>query len=185
MIALVDLETPPIPSSYCVSDHSFGVELNVQLLNSRLVARAGRIFGTGSGNLRLWRVNESETEDIASGDYFDEARRRLSEAASLKQGWDTYDADPPNLTARQIATKVLRLLERGYLCPARLLPSSEGGIAISFVRNARRAEIEGYNSGEIAAVIYGSDKESVAWDLSAIEEEITEAIETIRVHLAQ
>lgn len=182
---MIALEPPVYPSAYCMSDDSFGIELNEHLLNSRLVATAGKMFGSGYGVLPLWRLNESDLEGVVSEVRFDEARRRLLEAASLEKGWDTYDTDPPNAVAVDLATGILGLLEKSQLRPARLLPSSEGGVGISFVDKGRRAEIEIYNSGEMAAVTYGGEQESLAWDLGDGESAITEAIERIRVHLSQ
>lgn len=116
--------------------------------------------------------------------YFEEALDRLKRASQLKRGWDTYDGDPPNQTATALALKVLTLLRAAALPPTRLLPSAEGGIAMSFVKDSRRAEIEIYNTGEIAAVAHSGQDRPTAWDLEGRDESILAAIEQIRVHLS-
>jgi hypothetical protein len=114
---------------------------------------------------------------------FDEARGRLGQTARLSRGWDTYGGDPPNNLARAIAASVLTALEAEALPPARLLPSVEGGIAITFVEENGRAEIEIYNSGEIAAAAYARTEDPTAWEFEANEDGIKDAINRIREHL--
>lgn len=112
------------------------------------------------------------------------ARDRLTQTSMLQQGWDTYGAEPPNEMARVLAARVLALLEVAVLPPTRLLPSAEGGIALAFARGNGRAEIEIYNTGEIAAVAYSGDDEPTAWDLDESDAAIKSTIERIRVHLS-
>lgn len=115
---------------------------------------------------------------------FNDARSRLQSTTLLQPGWDTYDADPPNQIARKLAQKMLLKLEAEALPPSRLLPSSEGGIAISFANENGRAEIEIYNSGEIAAATYSLHEEPIVWDLDGSNAGITTTIEQIRVRLS-
>jgi hypothetical protein len=115
---------------------------------------------------------------------FGEARDRLALTRWLRPGWDTYGGEPPNETARMLAAKVLTALEYEALPPSRLLPSAEGGIALAFAQGDGRAEIEIYNTGEIAAVAYSGDDEPAAWDLDATDAAIRSTIEQIRVHLS-
>ena len=116
--------------------------------------------------------------------HFAEARRRLRNTATLPSGWDTYDAEAPNDLARAITEKVLDALEADMLSPTRLMPSSEGGVAITFVEGDNRALIEIYNNGEIAAATYSSDSEPLAWELGDTDSALKNAIEDIRVRLA-
>jgi hypothetical protein len=115
---------------------------------------------------------------------FAEARQRLRATASVDRGWDTYGAEAPNDTARTLAAKILDALEADSLPPSRVMPSAEGGIAISFVEGENRAEIEIYNTGEIAAATYAAQSEPVAWELKNTDSALTNAIIDIRVRLA-
>ncbi len=115
---------------------------------------------------------------------FAEARQRLRTTVTLRKGWDTYGAEAPSDVARTLALKILNALEADSLPPARLMASSEGGIAISFVEGDNRAEIEIYNTGEVAAATYSVHSEPVAWELSNTDSALTHAITQIRVHLA-
>jgi hypothetical protein len=119
-----------------------------------------------------------------SKDGFAEARRQLKATASLARGWDTYGAEPPNEAARALAGEILDALEADLLPPTRLMPSSEGGIAMSFVEGDNRAEIEIYNSGEVAVATYSAHSEPVVYELSDTDAALKHAIIDIRVHLA-
>jgi hypothetical protein len=115
---------------------------------------------------------------------FAEARRHLNSAADLAPGWDGDGSEPPNTTARALAAKILDLLEGAPLSPARLTPTVEGGIALSFVEGTSRAVIEVYNTGEIAAATYSDHGEPTVWEPGPTEPLLQESIEQIRVHLA-
>lgn len=115
---------------------------------------------------------------------FAEARQRLKTTVTLECGWDTYGTEAPNDVARHLAGTILDALEADGLPPTRLLPSSEGGIAISFVEGDRRAEIEIYNSGEVAAATYSANSEPVVWELCNLDSALKNSITEIRVHLA-
>jgi hypothetical protein len=114
---------------------------------------------------------------------FEAAQRDVAGLSSLQHGWDTYDAEAPNELARTTAKDILRILEQEALPPSRLLPSREGGITISFAEGSRRAEIEAYNSGEIAVAIYTPTEVLKVWELNAETRSIREAIASIRVYL--
>ena len=114
---------------------------------------------------------------------FADARQRLRTTVSLEHGWDTYAAEAPNDVARTLAAKILNALEADSLPPTRLMPSSEGGIAISFVEGDNRAEIEIYNTGQIAAATYSGHSEPVAWELTNTDSALKNAIIDIRVRL--
>ena len=116
--------------------------------------------------------------------YFDDARRRLQQTATLRKDWDSYGGEPPNLTSRELAARIITLMEQESLPPSRLLASSEGGICISIVKGLSRAEIEIYNSGEIAAATYSDLEQPLAWDLESDESAIKDTIGKIRVRIS-
>jgi hypothetical protein len=138
--------------------------------------------------VRAWSIAYARQQESMSFFWqnkarFEEARGRLGQTAGLNRGWDTYGGDPPNDLARRIAANVLAVLEAEALPPARLLPSVEGGIAITFAEENGRAEIEIYNTGEIAAAAYAGTEDPTAWDFRANEDEIKNTISRIREHL--
>lgn len=102
--------------------------------------------------------------------------------ASLQAGWDTYNAEPPNETSRAYAERLLAVLELSSLIPARVLPSAEGGIALTFVASRKRAEIEVYNSGEMVAATYSDQDQLDVWEFAWTEAPATVA--KIRVYLS-
>ena len=121
---------------------------------------------------------------LSNKERFIDLRQHLGMTSQLAMGWDTYGAEAPNDQARNLASELLGLLENASLAPARLLPSAEGGIAMSFVEGEQRAEIEIYNTGEIAAATYAGQGEPAVWSLDANETSLKNAIEQFRVYLS-
>jgi hypothetical protein len=115
---------------------------------------------------------------------FAEALERLEVTIALQPNWDTYGAEPPNETALRLARCILSSLEVNFLPPTRVMPSVEGGIALSFVEQDNRADIEVYNTGEIAAAIYSALEAPESWAILDLERSLRSAINRIRVHLA-
>jgi len=115
---------------------------------------------------------------------FEEARERLRSMAYLAQGWDTYGSEPPNPAARELAARILDVLETVSLAPTTLTPTAEGGVALSFVEGNARAVIEAYNTGEVAAATYANMGEPTVWELESADAPLRGSIEQIRVHLA-
>jgi hypothetical protein len=116
---------------------------------------------------------------------FEQARRSVDETKSLAEGWDTYGADAPNDFARQVTAKTLTCLEAVLLVPIQVTPSVEGGIALSFVRNEKKALMEIYNTGEIVAATYTNEGDPNAWEFESSDvSSLVNAIEQIRVYLA-
>jgi hypothetical protein len=116
--------------------------------------------------------------------YFEDARQRLSATAYLAPAWDSDRAEPPNEVARSLAASILAGLEDASLPPTQLTPTVEGGIALSFVEGIKRAVIEIYNTGEIAAATYTDRDQPRVWEWESAEDSLVGSIEQIRVHLA-
>jgi hypothetical protein len=122
--------------------------------------------------------------DLQLSPIFNEAYERLRRMANLRQNWDTYGAEPPNLGARSSASRVISILESVAMPPTKVVPSSEGGVAICFIEGSRYADIECLNTGETLAVVYVGTGEPHAWEIQAQDQALTGAIEQIRAHFA-
>jgi hypothetical protein len=72
----------------------------------------------------------------------------------------------------------------GSVVRVRLAASVEGGIALSFVRINKRAVIEIYNTGEVAAATYSNDGEPAVWELEPSGDALLRTVDQIRVYLA-
>jgi len=114
---------------------------------------------------------------------FVRAEAQLMEFSRLTADWDSYEAEPPNATARECAAQILGILRTSNLPPTRVVPSSEGGVGICFVNGEAYADIESLNSGELLAVMYTGTEEPHVWEITQNEESIIEAVEQIRGHL--
>jgi len=95
-------------------------------------------------------------------------RKALAEVRVLRRlpsDWDTYGAEPPSALAAHNAEDVLWLACGLDLRPDRVAPSSEGGVALTFLGEGRRyGHVECLDSGEIVALVSdGRDRVDV-WD---------------------
>jgi len=125
--------------------------------------------------VKYWR-------DLQLTPTFERMKESLMRLGQLPPGWDSYSADPPNRDAQVSAWQVISALESRALPPTRVVASSEGGVAICFVKGNRYADIECLNSGEILAVMYEATNEPHAWEISGRGGELIGAIEQIRAH---
>jgi hypothetical protein len=114
---------------------------------------------------------------------FEEARQQVNNIFWPELSWYTYGVEAPNYIARRQAAKILDVLETASLPPARLMASAEGGITMSFVEGKNRAEIEAYNTGEIAAATYSGQSAPTVWELTDEHSDLEQAVVQIRVRL--
>jgi hypothetical protein len=121
-------------------------------------------------------------KDLQLKPKFDQAEQALKDMAKLMPNWNSYGAAPPSRETRDRAAETLVSLQRLSFLPTKVVPSSEGGVTIFFIREDRYADIEFLNTGEMLAVTYVGVAEPQVW---AIENaELEAAIGRIRQHLA-
>jgi hypothetical protein len=72
---------------------------------------------------------------------------KLDAMSALKQGWNSYSADPPSPNAIEIARRFIRHLESNGLPPTRVAPSVVGGVGVTRKVGDKRAYFEFYNDG--------------------------------------
>ncbi len=110
-------------------------------------------------------------------------RELIDATANLSAGWDSYDADPPNDTARLAARRVL-----DCCLPLGLEPnvdaSAEGGICLSFHRGERYGDVECFNTGEILAVTSPPDNGTDVWQVEDSTDGISRALRKLRDFIA-
>jgi hypothetical protein len=80
--------------------------------------------------------------------------QQMTGLSKLEQGWDSYGAMPPNKWALGAALRFLISGGATDLLPARVLASAEGGVALRFVFEEKRALIEFLNSETIELMLY-------------------------------
>ena len=110
---------------------------------------------------------------------FSELEDEVRRFADLPENWDTYGAPPPNSKSINNSLIVIRLLKNWGIVPTRIVPSSEGGIGVVFIRSARYADIEFLNNGDVLAATYVGDDEPRVWEVT----EFPQAIDSIYRHL--
>lgn len=103
----------------------------------------------------------------------------LSELSTLEVGWDSYDAEPPNQIAIDWCRVALDYLTSINQLPDRILPSVENGCAIIWRRPGIYADIEFFNTGEIAGITARDGHEPFAFDIKPDRDELIEAINSI------
>jgi hypothetical protein len=93
----------------------------------------------------------------------------LDSFRNLRQGWDSYHAEPPSAKAIENARHVLHVLwsSEAALPVRQISPSVEGGVAIVFTgRGQRYADIECFNNGDILAITSDGTTEPSVWSLN-------------------
>jgi len=107
-------------------------------------------------------------------------QQALSEVRALHtvaDDWDSYGTPAPTYSAMASATSVINLLKSVLVIPARILPSSEGGVAISFSGpEGRRALIETLNDGDKYIVLFDTHSYCRTIMLSDDNEESTNTL---------
>jgi hypothetical protein len=109
-------------------------------------------------------------------------QRKINSMRSLRPNWDTYNAQPPNTEAMNLARELLVLTERAKFLPTDVVASAEGGVALSFTMGDRYADVECLNSGEILAVTVIGQEEPHVWEVAKNAAAFDNAIEQIRNH---
>lgn len=95
-----------------------------------------------------------------------EIRRSLRRMRKLSDRWNADNTEPPNTRSLFYAERIIDLLVDLNLKPHKIVPSAEGGIAITFRKAAKYADIECFNSGEIVAIMADGISESEVWEVS-------------------
>ena len=162
------------------------------------VIRLGADLATNIEKVHL--VNTSETENLEipklvdrevwkedfgseNGSWIGEFTKQLNEIAQLEDNWNGQGVVRPNKIAIHAAEEILAVLHEVNLSPTQIAPSVEEGVTLSFHENNRYGIIESYNSGEVCAAIYRSDKEPLVWQMGTSIGEIKEASQFINVFL--
>ena len=107
-----------------------------------------------------------------------ETLARLDSFGRLVPGWDSYQAPPPNARARFNAAAALDDLSSMDFPPHRVAPSVEGGIALSWRKGDRDANIEFFNTGEVLTEMRDVDGMPIIEDVGS--EDLRAALERIR-----
>lgn len=89
----------------------------------------------------------------------------LQQLAELTSGWDGYGAEPPVATSICKAKQIIEALGVLSLAPSNIVASVEGGVAITFRRKDKYADIECLNSGEVLAVTSDGRNEPAVWEV--------------------
>ena len=92
--------------------------------------------------------------------------RQLAKLARLSRGWDTYKAEAPSSISIIAASRIGKKFIQLGLVPDVVVPSSEGGVALCFLRNPKYADVECFNTGEVLAVRYSANQDPVAWSIT-------------------
>lgn len=163
------------------------------VLKSSNIPQSGWTFsGDAAETSRYYRYLESKVEESLGGSQFMTVghdfkvlEEKLSRLQSLELGWDSYDAEPPSFEVIRRAKDFLHLFRATLLTPSKVLPSGEGGVALSFYsENGRDAYIEFLNDGESQAVLYARSGEIHEHEVEMTPEGASHLAQLIREHRA-
>jgi len=115
---------------------------------------------------------------------FGERLDDISNLANLSADWNSYGSPVPSSTSIKSATKVLSDLNNIFMVPDKVLPSAEGGVAMTFLSESRnRAVIETLNNGEAFILLYDLDGNNETLDLGNSDLEHSEKFGQLKKHL--
>ncbi len=83
-----------------------------------------------------------------------DAEAELYRISNVEPDWDSYGAEPPSADAIRMSKEILKDLAADLILPSTIVPSSDGGVSIYFMRGDRTVYIESYNQGSQALVMY-------------------------------
>jgi len=119
-----------------------------------------RSYSAGRSSSALRAVERETVRSTLTSQYFWRILRLESlineakQLSQLRRDWDSYGAPPPNGKAIEMAVEFLISGSAPDLLPVRALPSAEGGIALRFVVEGKRALVEFLNSGSVEVMLY-------------------------------
>lgn len=112
---------------------------------------------------------------------FSAIRIELTRVGSLPDDWDGDGAASPNVMARKLAWLVLDACEERGKVPSGIVPSSDGGIAVTFRVGSKYADIECFNDGDILAVVDLGTGAPIIWPV--VPEELASALDELHDRL--
>lgn len=107
----------------------------------------------------------------------------LDEIANLNDDWNGYGSLKPNPTAIEYARTIVELADALQIFPTQISPSAESGVAISFSKEDRYADLECLNSGKILAVKTGDDHVTKVWEVGCDSKSIEHALQIINIFM--
>jgi len=109
----------------------------------------------------------------------------LDNLSHLTNDWNAYGSPAPSPNAIEAADRILNALQTIFLRPTRILPSAEGGVAITFLSASQnRAVMEALNNGERFILLYdlNGNNETIEWQITDPSSSMA-LLERLRNHL--
>jgi hypothetical protein len=123
---------------------------------------AALVYRADTMKTNFWRQHSNVLPVPSPSAFWARARHfiKLTESArkatAFENGWDGYNAPPPNDESVDRTLEVLSEVQVSKLTPYSVLPSADGGVGISFRGNAdKRAILELLNDGTSLYMLYG------------------------------
>jgi hypothetical protein len=123
----------------------------------------------------------SKTDD----DWYETFIRKLEEFRRLSDNWDGQKASAPLGSAIDAARLALELAHQMEFRPRNVQVTRDGGIAISFLSGSKYGDIEFFDQESAAMLIEDlTIRDEDISEVAPVEEEINEALDRIREHIA-
>jgi hypothetical protein len=131
---------------------------------------------------RFWSTAESQyltRSRIVEGLY--DSLRMLE---FVSNDWNSYGSPRPSTKAISVAGRMLNALRDEVFLPKRVLPSAEGGVALTFLSDTEnRAVIESLNNNETFVLLYDRQGNSETLDWSDSGPEQIQLLARMKAHL--
>jgi hypothetical protein len=113
-----------------------------------------------------------------------ELENKLRRLSRLSNNWDSYGSESPSPESISLALEIGASFIKLGLFPDATVPSSEGGVALCFIRNKKYADVEFFNSGSVIAVRHSPEDDPKAWTITRDNATITTAATIISQYLS-
>ena len=146
---------------------------------------------TPASNSAILTISEQLRRSVLGSRYltgqnvFDALERAVEDLTNLTGDWNSYGSPAPSTESVESTRPILRALRSKLLEPDRVLPSADGGVALTFISDTiSRAAIEALNSGEAYVLLYDLDgkSETIEWPESDVSAQI-ELVGRLAFHL--
>jgi hypothetical protein len=129
-------------------------------------------------------VSRHESQYISQTMAQVELEKKVQKLSNLATDWDSYGSEPPSSASIALALEIGAVFIKLGLTPDVVVPSSEGGVALCFIRDKKYADVEFFNSGSVVAVRHSPQDDPIAWSITSDNAAISSAVKIISQFLS-
>jgi len=162
------------------------------LAKRRLTSRSRELTAPTSSSRKVFAFFGGLIAEDRSTSKFLQVEREYQELwtslelyANLANNWDSYGAEKPSRASVEATAEILGRLREELFLPNRVVPSSEGGIAVYFNKDNKTGYLEYRNSGDVILAMYDNQNDPSIIELTRTDADKSKAISLIRSYITE